>query len=223
MSGFRSRGLLVAASGLFAFLCATPLSAQESLRGRVADAADNPIAGAVVLLHAVTDEAGRELHRDTADADGRFELTYEFESGPLYFVATRVDGEIFMAEPFREPPSSEVDLRAGAGVEPLRMDGAVDGGGASRTPTAAVVRESEHGGWWVAAIGGAIVGAVLWVVQRNRRRAPRARELMLEIARLDEARATAGGPPDDAYRARREHLRARLVEALELDPHADRH
>lgn len=222
MSRFHPNGLLAATSGLFCFLmAASPVSAQESLRGRVSDAADNPIAGAVVLLHAVTDEAGRELDRDTADENGQFELSYEFEAGPLYFVATRVDGEIFMAEPFREPPTADVDLRAGAGVEPLRMGGAVDA--AAAAPTAGPVRDSEHGGWWVAAIGAAIVGAVVWVVHRSRRRAPRARELMLEIARLDEARAGAAGAPDESYRARREHLRARLAEALELDPDADRH
>ena len=224
MSGIRTRGLLAVASGLFSFvMCASPLSAQQPLRGRVSDAADNPIPGAVVLLHAVTEDAGRELDRDTADADGRFELSYEFESGALYFVATRVEGEIFMAEPFRDIPTGDVDLRAGAGVEPLRMGGAIDAPAAAAPAAAGPVRESEHGGWWVAAIGAAIVGAVLWVVQRNRRRAPRARELMLEIARLDEARTSAAGPPDDVYRARRDDLRARLVEALELDPDADRH
>jgi hypothetical protein len=223
MIPFHSKGLLAAACGLFCFVISVaPASAQEKVRGRVADAADNPIVGAVVLLHAVTEESGRELDRDTADANGEFELSYEFEPGPLYFVATRVDGEIFMAEPFREPITSDVDLRAGTGVEPLRMDAATDGaapGAAAPVPA----RESEHGGWWVLAMGAAIVAAVLWVVQRSRRRAPRARELMLEIARLDETRAAAAGIGDDAYRARRDDLRARLVEALELDPDADRH
>ena len=221
MPSIRTRGLLAAAGGLFSLLlCAAPVAAQETVRGRVADASDNAIPGAVVLLHAVAEDSGRELDRDTADANGSFELSYAFEEGPLYFVATRVDGEIFMAEPFREPPSDEIVLRAGAGVEPLQMGGlAAD----PAAPTAtAPTRESEHNGWWVAAIGAAIVGAVVWITHRSRRRAPRARELMIEIARLDEASAGAPGGAE-ANRARRDELRARLVEALELDPDADRH
>ena len=223
MLSFRAKGLLAAASGLFCLLLTPdPGAAQDVLRGRVSDAADRPVAGAVILLHAVTEDSGRELDRDTSDANGAFELSYRFEAGPLYFVATRLDGEIFMAEPFREPPAGDIDLRAGAGIEPLRMGDAVPGPTASPALSSAE-REPTHGGWWVAAIGAAIVAAVFWIVQRSRRRAPRARELMLEIARLDEARGMAGDAGDATYRARREELRARLVEALELDPDADRH
>ena len=223
LSVMRTRIPLVLACGFFAaFAVAGPAAAQETLRGRVADGSDSPIAGAVVLLHAVTDDAGRELDRDTAAADGTFELNFTFEEGPLYFVATRVNGEIFMAEPFREVPTTEVDLRAGPGVEPLRMDGGA--GGATPSPAAPASRPDEgHGIIWVLLIGAAILGIVARLVLRGRRRAPRARELLLEIARLDEARAASPAADPDAYRARREDLRARLVEALELDPHADRH
>ena len=224
MAAIRTKGLLVIASGLFSLsLHATALAAQETLRGRVADASDSPLPGAIVVLHAVSEQAGNELDRDTADADGRFELDYPFEEGPLYFVATRIDGEIFMAEPFRAPPSGELDLRAGPGVEPLRMDGA-EGEGPADAPRATAARDSEHGGWWVGALAALIVGAVAWLAHRNRQRAPRARELLLEIARLDEASASAGSAATDAtYRTRRDELRARLVESLELDPDADRH
>lgn len=215
------KGLLVATGGLFCLcLYAMPLNAQQTLRGRVSDAADAPLPGAVVLLHAVTEDAGTELDRDTADADGRFVLSYRFEEGPLYFVATRIDGEIFMAEPFRAPPTGEIDLRAGAGVEPLRMEGLAVADPPSASPPPAPA--SGHRGWWVAAIGAVIVGVVALLAHRSRRRAPRARELMLEIARLDETGAQAGGA-DATHRARREELRERLVEALELDPDADRH
>jgi hypothetical protein len=224
MPFFRVQGPLVLTGGLFCLLLyTTPAAAQETLRGRVADASDSPLPGAVVLLHAVTDDAGTELDRDTADAQGRFELSYAFEEGPLYFVATRVDGEIFMAEPFRDPPADEIVLRAGAGVEPLRMGG-LDEAGPVSTPVAGETDDSGHAGWWVALIGAVIVGGVAWLVHRSRRRAPRARELLLEIARLDETNAGAAGAASDAgYRARREELRARLIEALELDPDAARH
>ena len=219
-----SRGLLAVAGGLFSFaLLHAPLGAQETLRGRVADAEDAPVAAAVVLLHAVTDGSGRELGRDTAAADGSFEMSFAFEEGPVYFVATRVNGEIFMGEPFREPPAAGIVLRAGPGVEPLSMDGL----GAVPTPgaaPAAPAQGSDGGAIWVAVIAAAVLGLVGLLVSRSRRRAPRARELLLEIARLDEARATApGGPADQAGAARRAALSARLAEALELDPDADRH
>ncbi len=222
MPAFHRKGLLACASGLFSFLTfASPLHAQttHTLRGRVADAAGDPIAGAVVLLHAVTDAAGTELDRDTADVSGVFELQLAFEDGPLYFVATRVDGDIFMAEPFREPPAGELVLRAGAGVEPLRLDGV--GAEPAMMPATRAVDEA-HDGWWVALIAAMLVGGIAWVTHR-RTRAPHARELLVELARLDEARAAAPGGADEGYRARRDDLRARLVEALELDPDADRH
>ena len=223
MRSARSRGLPAIAGGLFCLaVLAGPVAGQETLRGRVADASDGPIPGAVVLLHAITDDSGRELDRDTAAADGSFELSYTFEEGPLYFVATRIGGEIFMAEPFREPESGEIVLRAGPGVEPLQMGGLRDAA-ATGDPAAAPVREDDGGAIWVAIIAAAILAVVAWLVGRSRRRAPRARELLLEIARLDEARAAAAGNADDAHGARREHLRARLVEALEMDADADRH
>jgi len=198
----------------------SPLAAQDVVRGRVADAADNPIPGVVVLLHAITEAGGSEIDRDTADAGGGFELSFDFQSGPLYFVATRVEGQIFMADPFRALPDEAIVLRAGPGVEPLSLDALA----ASPTDPAAAAPADEraHEGWWVAAIAAVIVGAVSWLVQRTRGRAPRARELLLEIARLDEAHAASPGS-EEAYHARRNELRARLDEALELDPHADRH
>lgn len=220
-----STGLSARAGGLLCLLLAPfQIAAQESVtvRGRVADASDNPIAGAVVLLHAIGDDAGREMARDTADAAGAFELTFAMEVGPLYFVATRVDGGIFMADPFRQAPADPILLRAGAGVAPLQLDGLTPG--PAEAPVAA--RGADDSGraiLWVLLIGAVLAAVVAWIVARGRRRAPRTRELMLEIARLDEAHAAAGAHAEGAYRARRDELRGRLREALELDPDADRH
>ena len=225
MSPHRRKGLLAVAGGLFSFLAlAQPLHAQtqQTLRGRVADAADDPVPGAVVLLHAITDAGGTELARDTADAAGSFELSAEFADGPLYFVATRLEGDIFVGEPFRRPPASEIVLRAGAGVEPLPLDGATAvADGAAGSVDAG--EDAAHDGWLVAVIAAMLVGGVAWLTHRSRARAPRARELLVEIARLDEARAAAADGADEPYRARRAELRARLIEALELDADADRH
>ena len=220
-------GPLASAGGLLVLLAlAAPLAAQAGptvLRGRVADASDAPLAGAVVVLHAVTDEAGVELDRDTADETGSFELAFTPEAGPLYFVATRIDGEIYMAEPFREPPADDVLLRAGSGVEPLSLGG-FESAPATVPGESGSPAGSAHGGWWVAIIAAVIVGSVAWLAHRTRHRAPRARELLLEIARLDENRERAGATvPEDGYLARRAELRERLVEALELDHDADRH
>lgn len=220
-----SKGLSARAGGLlFLLFAAFPLAAQEpaTVRGRVADASDNPIPGAVVLLHAIGDDAGREMARDTADAAGAFELKFAIEVGPLYFVATRVDGGIFMADPFREAPDDPIVLRAGAGVEPLRLDGLTPGPALSPVATRAA-DDSGRAFLWVLLIGAVLAAVVAWVVARGRRRAPRARELLLEIARLDEAHAAVDAHPEAAYRVRRDELRGRLLEALELDPDADRH
>lgn len=221
-----NRSLLASASGLLSLLLiATPLVAQDSttvVRGRVADGADIPLDGAVVVLHAMSGESGVEVARDTANAAGEFELRYSPQGGSLYFLATRIAGDIFMGEPFREAPVGAIVLRAGPGVEPLRFAGGQPAD--SRVGAAAPVEDTAHRGWWVAVIGAMILGFVAWLVHRGRRRAPRARELMLEIARLDEARADAAGTgSDESYRTRRAELRARLVEALELDHDADRH
>lgn len=224
MSHIRSRGLPAVAGGLLFLLLATPAAAQDrvTIRGRVADASDNPIAAAVVLLHAIGDDSGREVTRDTADDNGAFELAFAIEEGALYFVATRVEGNIFMSEPFRDEPPGELVLRAGAGVEPLQLDGMTPG---AATQPVVAERGSETGRAlvWVLVIGAAVAGLVAWVVARGRRRAPRARELLLELARLDEAHAASAGQPDATYRARRDELRGRLAEALALDPDADRH
>ncbi|HUF12079.1 MAG TPA: hypothetical protein VMN78_03175 [Longimicrobiales bacterium] len=224
MSPLRIESLLAVAGGLFSFLVlAQPVAAQNLsvVQGRVADGADNPIGDVVVVLHQVTGATGVELDRDSTDAAGAFELRYAHEDGPLYFVATRIDGDIFMGEPFRAPPAGQVVLRAGAGVEPLRLEGMQAATSRAAAPPA---DDAAHRGWWVAAIGAIILGFVAWLGHRGRHRAPRARELMLEIARLDENRADAAhAGSEESYRARRAELRDRLVEALELDHDADRH
>ncbi|HEX6588847.1 MAG TPA: carboxypeptidase-like regulatory domain-containing protein, partial [Longimicrobiales bacterium] len=173
MFRFRSQGLAAAAGGLFCLLLAassfatSPVAAQErvTIRGRVADADDNPIAGAVVLLHAIGDDAGQEVTRDTADATGAFELAFSMDEGPLYFVATRVDGAIFMGDPFREVPAGELVLRAGAGVEPLDLGGVTPGPATTRAmPVQSAQDESRQALFWVLVIGGAVAALVAWLV-----------------------------------------------------------
>ena len=209
---------------LATLLLAASLGAQDrvTVRGRVADASDTPIPSAVVLLHALADESGREVARDTASREGEFELTFAMEQGPLYFLATRVDGDIFMSDPFREAPAGAVVLRAGAGVAPLQLDGLTPG---PATQSVMPRRGGEEGRalLWVFAIGATVTGLVGWLLARGRHRAPRARELFLELARLDESQAASPAQPEATYRARRDELRGRLVEALALDPDADRH
>lgn len=227
MATLPPRSLLASASGLFSFLLLASALAGQSpgaeLRGRVADARDAPIAGAVVLLHAVGEQSGAEVARDTADDAGRFAISFEPEDGPLYFVATRIGGDIFIGQPFRQVPAGELVLRAGAGVDPLRLDGFENAG--SSPGSAAVADDAAgHGGWWVGAVAIGLVALIAGIVHRGRHRPPRARELMVEIARLDEQRArVAGMGSEEAYRARRTELRDRLVEALELDHDAHRH
>jgi len=203
-----------AAALALALALALPLSlqAQQPLNGVVVDGGGQPLAGAVVVLHSVSDAGGEELDRDTTGSDGAFRLTVPDDAGGVVFAATRIDGDLFVGDTFRGAPPAEYVLRAGPGVEPFPMP-ATPALPAQRAPVGTA--DDSHGGFWVALIALALLAAVALITLRVRRRPPASRELMLEIARID--RTTAEGTAADRLRARREELMQRLEQTAAHD------
>lgn len=219
------RSLPALAGGLFAF--AAPVAAQQPLHGRVLDANDRPVAGADLVLHGLTDRGGAELDRAIADADGAFTVTLpDSLSGAeaMFFVATRIGGDLFVGPTFREVPGETYVLRAGTGVEPFRLPETANGAVAA-TPGAAP-SEASQSGWWVALIALALATVVALVVYRVRRRPPVSRELFVELATLDERHAAAspaGAAERRRYEERRAALSERAAEALRMEGDAARY
>lgn len=216
------RSLLAVAGGLF-FL-ASHASGQRTLEGTVVNGAGEPLGRAVVVLHGLSPEGGAELARDTADATGRFTLDVPGMGSALFFVATRIDGDLFVGPTFRDVVPDSYTLPAGAGVQPFPLAGASTGTpamGGTATRAAGQTDSSSHGGWWVALIALVIAAVVALLGYRARRRPSHARQLMLDIARLDleHGKASAGAAPatEHAYRTRRRELRERLDEAIALE------
>ena len=203
--------LLPVALGLL--LTSPPLAAQQTLRGRVLDANDRPVAGALVVLHGLTDRGGAEFARDQADASGDFTLLVPEADGTTFFAATRIDGDLFVGPVFQQEAPDPYVLRAGAGVRPFPLPDR-----AQVPSTRETARASSHGGWWVALLAALLLGVVALLALRGRYRPSHARELMVEIARLDLAHGT--GPQDNrdaaarSYRTRRATLRRQLDEAI---------
>lgn len=206
-------------------LCAAPLAAQEDVAGSVVDGSGIPVAGAVVVLHGLSDAGGAELDRDTSDATGAFVLQMPEGNASMYFVATRLGGELYVGPTFRTAPPEPYVLPAGAGVQPFLLagEGALPParGGAPAAGAAGRVAPTRGGGdaWWVALIAAAIIALVALLALRGRARPSRSRELMVEIARLDrrQRQASAAESPAPVYDERRAELRRQLDEAIALE------
>lgn len=191
------------------FFCFGALQAQTpALRGRVLDAAGEPVTGATVVLHHVTESAGGEVGRTTSGPDGSFELRFDAggRSG-LYFAATRYEGALYVGVPFRDPAEAGPDYRIIVGENPAGVTAGSAAGDGPADPLP----------WLVGALLGIVaVGVVLRPVLARRRGAYAVRSLLAELAVLEERHAEreAELAPEvrAAYHARRERLRARLRE-----------
>jgi hypothetical protein len=179
-------GLLAVVGGLVPF---APAAGQESvLAGRALDAGERPVAGLEVMLHRVTPAGGATIARDTTAADGGFTLRAEAsDDDPVYFVAARFEGQIQIGPMLRMPfPESGYVLRVGAPSGP---------------PAPAAGRAA-----WIVGVLAVLGMAIVFGV-----RPPSRRRLLLQLARLEEARAAG---IDDGARARqRARIRTRLRRA----------
>ncbi|HEY8484225.1 MAG TPA: carboxypeptidase-like regulatory domain-containing protein [Longimicrobiales bacterium] len=200
-------------------LCFGVLQAQElSLQGRVLDAAGQPLAGQEVVLHRVTPAGGAAVARATSGADGRFVLRVEGAGGPdaLYFAATIYDGTLYIGTPFRGsvPPDAEYVLVVGG-------DSAAVAGlpGAVQAPGSGV--GGGAGFAVLVAVCGLTGGLGLVVVRRRGLQAiRRQRELLIELAQLDERYGDRQGEADGAESEAYRQARAALCERLRSMSHA---
>lgn len=195
---------------LLALLLPTGLSAQNPrLRGVVTDPEGLPVAGITVSLHRVSEQGGgEEVGRDVTGEDGRFEIVIgaDHREGGVYFAATRFEGTLYMGEPFR----SLADLPDGFDYPIIIGSGGITAGPAVQQPPAP---PPSDGRGLVLIIAAAALLAISLPFLRSRRK-DNAREVLAEIARLDEEFAARPGGPspesDPEYIAAREALQDRL-------------
>ena len=195
-SVFVLRGLAIL---LLALSSAAQLSAQNTLRGRVVDANNQPVPNIEVLLHRVTQQSGARVATDTSDASGAFTLVAppDQDTKAIYFVAVRQGGELFMGEMQRLPFPDTLEYIVEA-TDP------VDFGAGTGTIPAAVppAPQDQRAGWYVVLSGVLLLAGMLFFALR--RRPPEHRRLLVQLAQLpDDDRS-------DAVARRRVQMYARL-------------
>ena len=186
------RNLTAIATLLFVVAGGSALHAQNTIRGRVHDEKGGPVPKIEVLLHRVTvASGGGTVAADTSDANGGFTLVAppETDSAAIFFVAVREGGELFMGEMMRLPFPDTLEYLIEAGDDPVRM--------AEPVPP-----EDRRAGLFVILGGAVLVAGVLLFAFR--RRVPKYRRLLVELANLDDQDKSPGAE------RRRKHLYERL-------------
>lgn len=156
--------MIAAVSGLPASGGAPGALAQEpTLRGRVLLGPDSlPLAGAEVFLHAVGQDTGAVVRRDSADEDGRFAFRVPpADSGTLYLVTVRHDGVLYHGPPFhrvsRAPDPYRVMAYPTRAVEgpttlPVRRRHLILRGSGNRLQVVDMARVANDSAWtWTSA------------------------------------------------------------------------
>lgn len=186
-------------------LWVTLLPAQQApvLNGRVM-AGLNAVANQPVSLHRVTGSGGNTLATDTTDADGRFVLPLGAPAGNdgVLFVATRYEGKLYIGDTFRNDPPPGYALRVGPGATPIEL-----GTSASPPPAAAPTR-TNRAGITVLLVSAILLGGIFFLAVR--RRAVSGRQLLVEIADLDNRNEVTALP---GYSQQRAELVRRLRES----------
>ena len=179
--------------------------AQTRIPGRVIDPEQRPVANVEVLLHAVTEQAGSQVDKDTSKADGSFELVITTPvPNALYFVAVTHNGELYMGEMMREPFPRDQEYVVQVGVNPVNLGPPPVTGELPPAQTS----DSRTAGLVVILVAAAAIGTV--IIFALRRRPPVHRRWLVELARIEDDLAT-GGADRDILLKRRAELRARLL------------
>jgi hypothetical protein len=190
---------------LVLLLCAAASGiAQQTVRGKVVDPQQNPVAGIEVMMHAVTENIGGDVDTDTTDANGVFDLTVAVvDPTAVYFVAVVHQSQLYMGDLMRAPLPIDKEYIVRVGVDPVEI---------ASPPTAPVLTPEEQqrdrtAGIAVILAGLAVIAALASIGLS--RRAPAHRRWLVELARLEDDLA-ANPSPDAALQKRRNELRARL-------------
>lgn len=197
-----------------AFASASPARGQElGLEGRVIDPTGAPVEGLVVGLHSVAGQDGALIAEATSAADGTFSFTLAgVADSAVFFATTRYQGELYVGAPFKLPGPPGAEYVIVVGADPVQIAGSVGVSGPGVPPG-----RTQGSPLPFIALVGAVGAAILLGLQALRRLRPATdprREMLLEIALLDER---YGGPDAqlepaarEAYLRRRQSLRARL-------------
>jgi hypothetical protein len=185
------------------------------IRGRVLGPDNSGVAGQRVLLHRVAGMEGANIAETTTSEDGAFVLRAESlgDTVGVYFVATRYEGELYIAPAFRA-----IDVAGGltqdlqVGVPGTSATALLEGAGQGAAPIA-MGRPATSRNWLLLIIPllGVAAMALYALVPRTRMAPDRA--LLIRIAELDERMMTAPA-------GQRENLaeeRARLVLQLRAE------
>lgn len=191
---------------LIAFAAAGSLHAQTPvLHGTVTDGVGTPVEGVVVVLHRVSDGAGEEVDRATTDADGRFELELGPSREGVYFAATRYRDSLYVGGLFR-------DLAEIGGEYRITVGGAGIGAFGTGLAAAEPPPSSQWERWTIGLLFGAVGLAGILLPIRRARRPAGVRDILVELAELEESQADREGEGVEEYRSRRDALRSRLRE-----------
>ena len=179
---------------------------QNTISGKVLDPQGKPVANVEVLLHAVQEQSGNQVDRDTTRADGSFTVAAaKLDRNAVYFVAVVWKSELYIGELLKPPFPKTQDYVVQVGVNP------VDFKSTSTTPAAPVTPQQEessrNAGLIVVLVALLLVGAI--VAYALTRRPPVRRRWLLELARLEDEIAR-NPEPGAALHKRRGELRARL-------------
>ncbi|HUG39139.1 MAG TPA: carboxypeptidase-like regulatory domain-containing protein [Longimicrobiales bacterium] len=200
---------------LSTLLLADPVRAQE-IAGTAVDSAGRPLPDVPVALHRVGGGSGASVAAATTDAEGRFRFTIEAVDSAVYFVAMRHGNALYIGPPVRGGVERVTDyvLRAAPGTEAGAVASALGGGplppGAASPGVGAPGVAGDGAVWFVVILALAVATVFVTTAPRYRRR--RRRELVLELARIENRLAAAGPGADTAAdQRRRAALRERLT------------
>lgn len=212
-----ARGLVLL--GAAALLAGTPALRAQEIAGVAVDSAGRALPEVPVALHRVGGGAGASVAAATTDAEGRFRFSIEVADSAVYFVAMRHEGRLYIGPPARggAEPVTGYMLRASPETEAGAVASALSGGGArpltgagQRPPPAPASGPGAGAAWLVLLL--AVVMAVVYLTTSPGYRRRRRRELVMELARLENRLAAAGPEADTAAdRQRRDALRERLA------------
>ena len=203
MSRAGRQPLMLAFAGMLLSVTLLPAQQGPVLNGRVM-AGVNAVPNQPVSLHRVTGSGGNTLATDTTDADGRFVLPLgpPTEGDGVLFVATRYEGKLYIGDTFRGDPPAGYALRVGAGATPIEL------GTPASTPAPAAPPETNRAGIAVLLVSAILLGGIFFLAMR--RRAGSGRQLLVEIAELDNRNEVTTLP---TYAQQRAELLRRLRES----------
>jgi hypothetical protein len=195
-----------------AMLPAAAAAQQElTVSGRVIGADTMPMAGQPVMLHRVDAAGGATIAEDVTAADGTFRMgaPASADAEAVYFVASRLDGELYIGPPFRATDESAANQLLQVGVPAMSATALLEG---QQAPVvgAPMRRPATPSNWLlliVPLVG--VAAAALWMLI-PRGTIPEQRQLLIRVAELDERLAAAPPGQRETLRAERDQLMARL-------------